>query len=107
MEERWNYHFLHFEIFNFQTLKTPCSTSSVSNGELINTNIFPNPFLNELSISFAEEVDLTIYSLEGKLILEEKKVQNIHLKTSNWASGMYIIKAKGLTAYQNAITMKQ
>lgn len=91
----------------FQTLKTPCSTSSVSNGELINTNIFPNPFLNELSISFAEEVDLTIYSLEGKLILEEKKVQNIHLKTSNWASGMYIIKAKGLTAYQNAITMKQ
>ena len=91
----------------FQTLKTPCSTSYVSNGELINTNIFPNPFLNELSISFAEEVDLTIYSLEGKLILEEKKVQNIHLKTSNWASGMYIIKAKGLTAYQNAITMKQ
>ena len=90
----------------FQNLKTPCNVSSSINRNLISYEVYPNPFTNELNVQFAEKVNLSVYTMDGKLLLNKDDVQNIELVTSNWSKGIYIIKAKGSAAYQNAIITK-
>ena len=90
----------------FQNLKTPCNVSSSINRNLISYEVYPNPFTNELNVQFAEKVNLSVYTMDGKLLLNKDNVQNIELVTSNWSKGIYIIKAKGSAAYQNAIITK-
>lgn len=90
----------------FQNLKTPCNVSSSINRNLISYDVYPNPFTNELNVQFAEKVNLSVYTMDGKLLINKDDVQNIELVTSNWSKGIYIIKAKGSAAYQNAIITK-
>ena len=90
----------------FQNLKTPCNVSSSINRNLISYEVSPNPFTNELNVQFAEKVNLSVYTMDGKLLINKDDVQNIELVTSNWPKGIYIIKAKGSAAYQNAIITK-
>ena len=90
----------------FQNLRTPCNTSSSINRNLISYDVYPNPFTNELNVQFAEKVNLSVYTMDGKLLINKDDVQNIELVTSNWSKGIYIIKAKGSAAYQNAIITK-
>ena len=90
----------------FQNLKTPCNVSSSINRNLISYEVYPNPFTNELNVQFAEKVNLSVYTMDGKLLINKDDVQNIELVTSNWSKGIYIIKAKGSDAYQNAIITK-
>ena len=90
----------------FQNLKTPCNISSSINRNLISYDVYPNPFTNELNVQFAEKVNLSVYTMDGKLLINKDDVQNIELVTSNWSKGIYIIKAKGSAAYQNAIITK-
>ena len=91
----------------FQNLKTPCNVSSSINRNLISYEVSPNPFTNELNVQFAEKVNLSVYTMDGKLLINKDDVQNIELVTSNWSKGIYIIKAKGSAAYQNALITKQ
>ena len=94
-------------VFNwFQSIRSPCNISSVISPNLISYNAYPNPFKNELKIDFDEKVYLAIYSLDGKLMLEENNLQNVKLPTSNWSKGMYIVKVKGTKAYRNTIITK-
>ena len=90
----------------FQNLKTPCNVSSSINRNLISYEVYPNPFTNELNVQFAEKVNLSVYTMDGKLLINKDDVQNIKLVTSNWSKGIYIIKVKGSAAYQNAIITK-
>ena len=90
----------------FQNLRTPCNISSSINRNLISYEVYPNPFTNELNVQFAEKVNLSVYTMDGKLLINKDDVQNIELVTSNWSKGIYIIKAKGSAAYQNAIITK-
>ena len=90
----------------FQNLKTPCNVSSSINRNLISYEVYPNSFTNELNVQFAEKVNLSVYTMDGKLLINKDDVQNIELVTSNWSKGIYIIKAKGSAAYQNAIITK-
>ena len=90
----------------FQNLKTPCNVSSSINRNLISYEVYPNPFTNELNVQFAEKVNLSVYTMDGKLLINKDDVQNIELVTSNWSKGIYIIKAKGSAAYRNAIITK-
>ena len=90
----------------FQNLKTPCNISSSINRNLISYDVYPNPFTNELNVQFAEKVNLSVYTMDGKLLINKDDVQNIELVTSNWSKGIYIIKAKGSAAYQNTIITK-
>ena len=90
----------------FQNLKTPCNVSSSINRNLISYEVYPNPFTNELNVQFAEKVNLSVYTMDGKLLINKDDVQNIELVTSNWSKGIYIIKVKGSAAYQNAIITK-
>ena len=90
----------------FQSLRTPCNISSSINRNLISYDVYPNPFTNELNVQFAEKVNLSVYTMDGKLLINKDDVQNIELVTSNWSKGIYIIKAEGSAAYQNAIITK-
>ena len=91
----------------FQNLKTPCNISSSINRILNSYDVYPNPFENELNINFKEKVNLSLYTMDGKLLIEKDNVQNIKLTTSSWAKGLYILKVKGSAAYQNTIITKQ
>ena len=71
----------------FQNLKTPCNVSSSINRNLISYEVYPNPFTNELNVQFAEKVNLSVYTMDGKLLLNKDDVQNIELVTSNWSKG--------------------
>ena len=90
----------------FQNLRTPCNISSSINRNLISYDVYPNPFTNELNVQFTEKVNLSVYTMDGKLLINKDDVQNIELVTSNWSKGIYIIEAKGSAAYQNAIITK-
>ena len=91
----------------FQTLRTPCNISSLTSRNLISYDIYPNPFTNKLNIQLNEKVKLSVYTMDGKLLINKFNVQNIELITTNWPKGMYIVKVKGSVAYQNAIITKQ
>ncbi len=91
----------------FQTLRTPCNISSLTSRNLISYDIYPNPFTNKLNIQFNEKVKLSVYTMDGKLLINKFNVQNIELITTNWPKGMYIVKVKGSVAYQNVIITKQ
>ena len=90
----------------FQSLRTPCNISSSINRNLISYDVYPNPFTNELNVQFGEKVNLSVYTMDGKLLINKDDVQNIELVTSNWSKGIYIIKVNGSAAYQNAIITK-
>ena len=91
----------------FQNLRTPCNISSSINRNLISYDVYPNPFTNELNVQFAEKVNLSVYTMEGKALINKDDVQNIELVTSNWSKGIYIVKVVGSSAYQNTIITKQ
>ena len=91
----------------FQNLRTPCNISSSINRNLISYDVYPNPFTNELNVQFAEKVNLSVYTMEGKALINKDDVQNIEFVTSNWSKGIYIVKVVGSSAYQNAIITKQ
>ena len=91
----------------FQNLRTPCNISSSINRNLISYDVYPNPFTNELNVEFSEKVNLSVYTMDGKLLINKDDVQNIELVTSNWSKGIYIVKVEGSSAYQNTIITKQ
>ena len=91
----------------FQNLRTPCNISSSINRNLTSYDVYPNPFTNELNVQSSEKVNLSVYTMDGKLLINKDDVQNIELVTSNWSKGIYIVKVEGSSAYQNAIITKQ
>ena len=50
-------------------------------------NAYPNPFKNELNLDFDEKVYLAIYSLDGKLMLEENNIQNYKITNFQLVKG--------------------
>ena len=91
----------------FQSLKSPCATTS-NNFKNSNTNkIYPNPFSNNLSLSYNERVNVSIYALDGELLFKKDNIKDLKLRTSNWSKGMYILRAKNTNYYQNNLISKQ
>ena len=91
----------------FQNLKTPCNISTSIKQNLISYDVYPNPFENKLNINFKEKVNLSVFTLDGKLLIEKENVQNVEFTTSSWTKGVYILKVKGSTTHQNTIITKQ
>ena len=91
----------------FQSLKSPCATTS-NNFKNTNTNkIYPNPFSNNLSLSYNERVNVSIYALDGELLFKKDNIKDLKLRTSNWSKGMYILRAKNTNYFQNKLISKQ
>jgi hypothetical protein len=56
-------------------------------------NVYPNPFSDKLFIQGASNVDVTIFDLSGKIMLQTKNV-NGSIDLSTLQSGMYLIQVK-------------
>ena len=59
-------------------------------------NAYPNPaddFLH-IELTDTEELEISIYDIRGQLKMKEMMSKNKKIDTSDWASGMYVIKVK-------------
>lgn len=63
--------------------------------------IFPNPFSESIQIAapFHEIIDLSVYSMDGRRSFQNKipftdLFLPLHIDTSDWASGLYVIVAR-------------
>ncbi len=55
----------------------------------INLNIYPNPVLTNLTITFKNPIDITFYDIAGNLILN---TNNTSIDVSHLSSGVYFLK---------------
>lgn len=64
-------------------------------------NIYPNPVRNQLNLQFKAHqrtlaTDISIFSTDGKLVYSNKLQHNIdselHINTSTWLQGIYILR---------------
>jgi len=70
------------------------ATASVSSFELNNVKLYPNPVKNNLFIS-SNEINfdaVSIYTIDGKKVLNQNKIIDNTIDVSNLASGMYVVK---------------
>ena len=74
---------------NFVETQGECDTLSITESELSNINIYPNPFNSELSIEgLKQPTSIKIYNMLGKLVMS---ISNTSIDTSKLPSGLYII----------------
>ena len=60
-------------------------------GGPVNDVVFNNPVSNYLTLS--ESTDVSLYSLQGQLLLKKKKTKQLNL--SSFTSGIYLLNAGG------------
>lgn len=77
------------------------STTSINEAESsLKYRIYPNPTSDYLTINFSEpqtnELELRIYSIDGKLLYSEIFLNQTLLNLENWNSGVYIIRIEGI-----------
>jgi hypothetical protein len=66
------------------------STVSVSNHDLDQLKVYPNPAANNFSIEGGEGIySLTVYDASGKLMFNEAFEQSIRIENHNWSAGVY------------------
>lgn len=69
-------------------------TASVSSFELNNVKLYPNPVKNNLFIS-SNEINfdaVSIYTIDGKKVLNQHKIIDNTIDVSSLTSGMYVVK---------------
>lgn len=74
---------------------TVCAVSTVGIdgiSEIVETNIYPNPFVNEIRINGLEGT-VIVYNAIGQQVAFEKVVNSISINTSEFPKGVYIVKA--------------
>ncbi len=82
----------------FKRLTTSCA-STVPTKEAFKTSaliVFPNPTSDVLNIKlpsdFTQQVSLTIFDLNGRLVLTKRGATTTQLNTSSLAKGMYVLQ---------------
>ncbi len=80
------------------TDSTICYTSTgiVEPGNDIVINLFPNPFNDELNIqgNTNEKMEITLYDVASRKILEKQFVENLTVNTKHFESGVYLYEIK-------------
>ena len=74
--------------------------------EIINTKIFPNPVKDVLRIESIENANISIYTIEGKLI-KRTRLQNNEIDMRDLSAGNYLLKiANGKEVVTKQIVME-
>ncbi len=79
----------------------PLPTDSSTTKTNITISVYPNPFTNQVTISYNNEIDaggktVKLYDITGKLfIVQTITAQKTSLNVSNLPSGMYFLKVEG------------
>lgn len=88
-------------------------TLSIKDLEKSNIKIFPNPVNDNLFINLPNvDIEISVYSIEGKLILEKLKplTLNYQLDVSSLKSGLYllrIINKNNISDFKNSLFVKK
>ncbi len=68
------------------------------------TNMYPNPAVNELTINTSANTKIEIYSMNGALVyVSDKQMGSTQIDVSEWDRGMYLVKQ---TQDSNVMTSK-
>ncbi len=81
--------FVTYDVQVTGLLKGIAPNSSVAN-TTSNISLYPNPANTTLNINATEKVNVTILSVDGKVLMEQKDATTINV--SNLATGVYMIK---------------
>lgn len=76
----------------FQSLKDPCSSSSDMLFGKTPIKLYPNPINDEFKLEVLEPGQLSIYSTDGKLVLQQHVSTQSVVHTNGWLTGLYMIK---------------
>jgi hypothetical protein len=71
-----------------QLMNGSAGINTVNDGA--DVQLFPNPVTNVLNVTATENVNVAIFSVDGKKLMEQKNAKSIDV--SNLASGMYLIQ---------------
>ena len=88
---------------------TEITTSAVSSVEkAISASVSPNPVINELHLSFADNASyqVAVYNLSGALVCSCTALQSAVINTANWAAGSYQIVVSANGASQTYTVVK-
>jgi hypothetical protein len=88
----WNYRWGFGKVNAYEAIKN-LNTVTVTEAELDNFNIYPNPTNGMIYLEgdFSGNKTISIYSLDGKLILNQNLNDN-HVNLSSLEKGMYLVK---------------
>ena len=70
-------------------------TSVTEISPAVSLNIFPNPTTEEFTVSLNESLsnlEMSIFTKEGKLVYNEKINKVTKINTTNWDSGIYVVR---------------
>ena len=61
-----------------------------------NVVVYPNPFTDKLivSVNEAKTADISLYSVEGKLLANYLNLNETHIATGNLSAGIYVLKVR-------------
>lgn len=90
----------------FQSLKTPCSSSSDMQFGQSSVKLYPNPFINEFKLETNETGVLSVYTGDGKLVFHQKVDKTSIIQTTNWSTGLYFLEFKGLSSMYRSVIAK-
>jgi hypothetical protein len=77
-------------LLNFDCAPKTTGTATVA-GKHSSVKFYPNPATNVINVTASEKVNVSIFSVDGKLILDEKDAKSINVESLT--SGVYFIKA--------------
>jgi hypothetical protein len=91
---------------------TVSSNLGVTENQILNFQIYPNPASNQINISFEkniEKANLKIISILGQTVFEKQNVSgnNLSFDVSNIANGVYIIQVSDGISVSNSKFVKQ
>ncbi|MEP7129370.1 MAG: T9SS type A sorting domain-containing protein, partial [Chitinophagales bacterium] len=88
----------NYWIVNFaDSSSLPTGNANEMNDPTINISVYPDPVKDVLTVSFPSlqiEVTVSLFSLEGRLLLTKRQEQtnNLQLMLSTFSTGMYLLK---------------
>jgi hypothetical protein len=88
-----------WDTVSFTTLQTNSITDVAGNG--LHFRISPNPAREQLTITAKSALDVRIYDLRGKMLLQKKATREINI--SALAPGIYLLKATNQQGNQSGI----
>lgn len=70
-------------------------TNSIVKNSIIQVEVYPNPASEFVRVKVPENSSLSIFNSNGKLILSQRaKNQHTIINTTNWTSGVYLLKVE-------------
>ncbi|VBB48377.1 exported hypothetical protein [uncultured Paludibacter sp.] len=94
-----------YSIWELKIYGTDTVATVLSNANNDKISIYPNPATDKLFVSGSLNVDISIYTLEGKFVKQKENTKQINV--SDISSGVYIVKVKNkLNGIDKSIKVK-